>query len=441
MGMEIISESRKDNLKGNALVGRTAFTLTTYIITALLGTLTGFLAARILGPEGRGELAAMQSWALVFGAIAGLGMSEAVVYFGSRNPTLTTSYLATAIIPVAISVCLSAGMGWWLMPLLLHAQTQQVITGARILLLMMMPIFGMFVVYESLRAYGAWRSWNYLRILPPLFWLCVLLVAIFKTSWANPSFLAKIYPAIFLCQIVPALFIVWRHHARFPIKPNLQYIKPLISYGAPVMATALPQTLNLRLDQLMMASILPAQSLGLYVAAVSWSTSSSIIFLALSQVFFPHISSVANRDHQKRFIKRSILLSSLLAISLTGLILLVTPAMVILFFGEKYRPAIPVALILAIACTFLNINQILSSVLKGLGHPRGVMFSEVFGLIITVVLLFLLLPKYQILGAGIASLVAYGGVTLVSLFYVRKAMARPLMIDVGPLGSDLVVKD
>ena len=382
----------------------------------------------------------MQSWALVFGTIAGLGMSEAVVYFGSRNPHLTTSYLTTALIPVGISVCLTAGMGWGLMPLLLHAQTQQVINDARILLLMMMPVFGMFVVYESLRAYGAWRSWNYLRILPHLFWLCVLLVAISKASWANPSFLAKIYPVIFLFQIVPAIFIVWRHHARSPIKLSLQHIRPLISYGAPVMATALPQTLNLRLDQLMMSSILPAQSLGLYVAAVSWSTASSFIFLALSQVLFPHISSLANREHQLQFIKRSVVLGSLLALLLTGLMLLITPAMVILFFGEKYRPAVPVALILAIACTFLNINQILSGVLRGLGYPKGVLFSEIVGLFITVGLLCLLLPKYQIVGAGMASLIAYAGVTLVLFSYVRKAIARPSDINIGQLDSDIAVK-
>jgi O-antigen/teichoic acid export membrane protein len=49
------------------------------------------------------------------------------------------------------------------------------------------------------------------------------------------------------------------------------------------------------------------------------------------------------------------------------------------------------------------------------------MFSEVLGLVITVLLLYLLLPRYGIMGAGIASLAAYGGVMLASQFFVWKA--------------------
>ena len=47
--------------------------------------LTGALAARLLGPDGRGQLAAIQMWPNFLAAIANLGLPEALVYFSARS--------------------------------------------------------------------------------------------------------------------------------------------------------------------------------------------------------------------------------------------------------------------------------------------------------------------------------------------------------------------
>lgn len=405
----------------DSYAGRTSLTVLTFVVAAFLGTVSGLLVARLLGPQGRGELAAMQSWALVLGAVAGLGMSDAVVYFGVRYPSQITTYLLTAYVPVAGSVCLSIALGWWLMPLLLGAQTQEVINAARLLVAVMMPMFGLFIVYESLRAYGAWKAWNVLRIPPNLYWIAILALGFLLPGWANSISLSRLYPLMFLFSVIPALVIVRSRYAHRPFKAKPDYIRPLLGYGIPVMATVLPQTLNFRLDQLVMASVLPAYSLGLYVAAAAWSSAGTPIFAAVSQVLFPRIGSITDRAQQKHIASRSILLYSVLAMLLTGFILLLTPVVFPVLFGAAYRPAIPVAFLLVIAGGFFNISLVLSSVLRGFGRPQNVLFSQVLGLVITVILLYLLLPRYGIMGAGFASLAAYGGVMLASLFFFWRA--------------------
>ena len=45
-------------------------TAATNVILALLGLLTGILAARLLGPQGRGELAAIQAWPSFIATVA-----------------------------------------------------------------------------------------------------------------------------------------------------------------------------------------------------------------------------------------------------------------------------------------------------------------------------------------------------------------------------------
>lgn len=45
----------------------------------------------------------------------------------------------------------------------------------------------------------------------------------------------------------------------------------LLRYGAPSVLSGVPAQLDLRLDQILMAALLPAKQLGLYTVGVAWS--------------------------------------------------------------------------------------------------------------------------------------------------------------------------
>jgi len=414
------------------LSGITTFTVITFVIEGFLGMVTGILIVRLLGPNGRGEFAAIQNWSLVLGAFAGLGMSDAVIYFGSRNPSKTAIYLFSAYIPVGVSICLCIFFGWWLMPFFLQAQNQDVITASRWLLVIMMPLFGLFIINESLRIYGEWKVYNLNRIIPHIYWISVLVIAFVIPGWANPIVLSKLWPFMFIAPIVISIIILKRRHVFSSIRINPVYIKTLLGYSLPNIASFIPRTFNLRLDQLMMAIILPAQSLGLYVGAVAWSNASQVIFIALGQVLFPKIGSTHDIKVQNSIIYRSIILSGLAGITITFLMLLLTPIIIPFFFGESYKPAVPTAYILVCASFFNNLVQVLSSILRGLGKPKYILFAESFGLVITTILLLLLIPSMNIMGAGIASLVAYAGVMLIMFIlttrtiYIRNLLNTPI---------------
>lgn len=58
-----------------------ALTVAANVTLAALGMVSGILAARLLGPHGRGQLAAIQTWPSSIATLAMLGMPEAVVYY------------------------------------------------------------------------------------------------------------------------------------------------------------------------------------------------------------------------------------------------------------------------------------------------------------------------------------------------------------------------
>ena len=71
----------------------------TNVAIAAMGIVTGVVAARLLGPRGRGELVAIQTWPLFIAGIAMLGTPEALAYYSARSPTDAGRYVSWARLP------------------------------------------------------------------------------------------------------------------------------------------------------------------------------------------------------------------------------------------------------------------------------------------------------------------------------------------------------
>jgi enterobacterial common antigen flippase len=390
----------------------------------LTGMLTGLMAARLLGPQGRGEMAAIQSWVFLIASLATLGMTEAVIFFISRSPKETGAYLFTAHLLTVISGLVFAAAGWWLMPWLLAAQTAAVMNAARFFLLMMIPLFGLFSYYEALRATGRWRTWNMLRVLPNLLWMVILGCAFVLPLMANAVLLSLLFPVVFLVQVIPSLGVLLRQVSATG-RLNVNLVRPLMGYGIPTTLSVLPRTLNLRLDQMLMAGFLAPQSLGLYAAAVAWSGASTGVFAAIGQVLFPRLSGMLDRGSQKAELSRAIRVTILFDMALTGGLLALTPWCFPFLFGPDFASAVPFALVLVGANGFVNVNATLASGLQGLGLPRKILVAEILGLVVTVCLLFLLLPRMGTMGAALASLAAYAVISLAMSISISRFSGLP----------------
>jgi O-antigen/teichoic acid export membrane protein len=406
----------------NTFTGQVSLTMITNVIIAAIGIATGLLSARLLGPTGRGELAAIQTWSILIASLALLGLPEAVVYFTSRHSDLAGRYLVSA---VALILMGSSGfliLGWGLMPWLLRAQSGEVIDAAQVFLVVMLLAFSLIgMPHQVLRAVGAWRAWNLFRILPHLGWLTGLLGVLVFSSWATPVALSRLYLGAHVVLIFPMAFLIWRCIRR-PFEMQIGLFRPFLNYGLPSMLTILPQAMNLRLDQLLIAMLFEPRLLGLYVVAAAWSGAIAPIINAVGPVLFPRLSKDADRTQQRILVSSVVRITSLVILILTVLLLVLTPFMVPFLFGSAYRDAVPAAQILVVAGAFGNLNLTLEDGLRGLGRPRQVLIAEVIGMAVTAVLLWLLLPLLNILGAAVASVVAYATITLCLVHAIRQEL-------------------
>jgi O-antigen/teichoic acid export membrane protein len=407
----------------SSFTGQVGLTMITNVAIAGIGMVTGLLAARLLGPQGRGELAVIQTWPMVIVSIALLGLGEAVVYFSSNFPQQAGRYLASALALILPASVVFVGVGWWLMPWLLQAQSAAVIAAAQVFLaVMLIPYALIGVPHEILRAVGAWRAWNFFRVLPHLGWLVALLAAWLWSGWATSITLSQAYIATHLVLIFPIVLLTWRYVTR-PYTVQSTLFRPLLGYGLPSMLNILPQTMNLRLDQLLMAAFFQPQLLGLYWVAVVWSGAAAPLLRAVGPVLFPRLSKISDLRQQNQLLRRVIRLTGPAILGLTLVMLLLTPFMLPLLFGLAYRDAVPAALILVVANGFSYLNFVLEDGLRGLGHPRQVLQAELVGLGATGILLWLLLPGLKIVGAALASLGAYATVCTYLILAMRRSLA------------------
>ena len=164
----------------------------TFLATAAVyatAALTGPLAARLLGPEGRGTLAAIQLWPGVLAMVAMLGLSDAIVYFGAREPGRAAQWLFTAQFIALGAACVVVCIGYPIVSVALRNYDPSVVWAAHLYLLLI-PVQVLIGIPSQLaRAVGRFGLWNILRIVPGLAWLAILVLS-FQGRSTSPETLA-----------------------------------------------------------------------------------------------------------------------------------------------------------------------------------------------------------------------------------------------------------
>jgi O-antigen/teichoic acid export membrane protein len=197
-------------------------------------------------------------------------------------------------------------------------------------------------------------------------------------------------------------------------------IKPTLNYGLKTYASSLMAQANLRLDQMIMTFVISPTQLGLYVVAVAVSSLVNPVYAAVAVVVLPRVTRASSRLLGGKEAIRHLQYIFLGGVPLTVALCIATPWLLPLLFGDDYQLSILPAQILLVAAFFQGCVITLGNSLRGLGCPEKPAISEGIGLLITIVLLYTLLPIWGILGAAVASLTAYGAVALAQMSFLAR---------------------
>lgn len=413
---------------------RRAVAITAVVNTASTATaaIAGLVIARSLGPEGRGQYAAVVAWfgiALIAGE---LGQPAALCYFVASDRLRGRDYVATARGLMLTTGVAAAVVGWCIAPHLAHG-SHTVADAYRVMFVTCIVSFvgAGYVFALQARQIG---SWNLLRAIQPAMYLTlVAAVAVFGRLTLMAAVLCLV-----ISVVVQTLVSYWLcrrvqlHAGDF----DRRLARPLLRYGISQVAANAPTTVNSRLDQVLLAGTTSYANLGLYAVAVSVTSLALPVVSAIGSVLFPRIA--AGRTVSTRSLERAALRASLIiAAVILAVLALLSPWLMPALFGQAYSGAARLVWTLAAGGVFLAASQVAGDLLRGRGQPLMVALAQGVGAVITVGLLLSLLPVLGIQGAAIASSVAYFATFLVLVLALRRGAPRANPTPIVPGGTEL----
>jgi len=394
-------------------------TLATNILLGLFALITGPVVARLLGPSGRGELAAIQNFYWLVASLALLGLPEATLFHSARNKERTNTIVSSGVILFLLVFPVLYGGAYLIAPTMLAAQSASLVKTARWFLLGV-PLYGLWIMPTfALRGRNDLVWWNLTRTFIPLGWLLLLLLAKVQ-GYANPATIAFGYLGVLALSLAPTYWVV-RKRIGGTFRPDSRLWPGMVKYGLPLATAEIPVNLNLRLDQVLIAAFMPAGALGLYVVGVAWSGVVPPLLMAIGTVLFPRVAS-AGADEQKRVLAKGTRISVVAAAVLSLMVAGVAPLAIPLLFGSPFRGAIPAGIVLALAAGISATTVVFEEGARGLGATSSVFWAESGGLGVTLLSLLLLLPRLGILGAAIASLLGYSGTQCFLVLLIKRKL-------------------
>ncbi len=184
-------------------------------------------------------------------------------------------------------------------------------------------------------------------------------------------------------------------------------LAPGLRYGIKSHAQALAGNLHEQIDVFMLAYLIadPSQ-IAIYSIAVGVLTRLKLIPVALADALFPEIAGrpmEEGSDLAARAARHSLLGVSLVALGLA----LIAPLVVPLAFGPVYRSSVPVFLILLPGMVMLANFLLLGRFFMAINRQQVSITIQTTAVLVNVALNLVLIPRFGITGAAIASTLSY----------------------------------
>ncbi len=388
-----------------------------------MGVVTGILAARMLGPAGRGELAAVVIWPTSIVTLISLGINQAIAYnVGGRFFTVDEVGTGALAIGIAQGV-LAVLIGLLVVPHALAKYSPEV-QRLGIIFVFLTPVLILSGYSGNLfQGRQDLHSFNLIRVAPSVTYFFGL-VALYLLHLTSVKRVVYAQLAGFGVALVFGLLLAFRY-LRPRFHWNLTAVSRMLHYGWRTQVSNLANQFNQRVDQLILSLFVPPAQLGLYAVAVTLSNAVTVFPQAAGIVTFSRGSSQQHKD-ARLTIGTSFRASLAWLLVACALLYFLAPILIHTVFGAKFDGSIIACRILLPGTFLVGLNQVLYNGASALGRPGLPSIAEGVSMGITALGLYFLVPRYGYVGAAIVSTIAYTVSFTVMLFIMRKALGLHL---------------
>lgn len=387
--------------------------MATKLAMIALRLLRNVLLARLLGPSERGLFALLASLPDLIAAATSGGLNSAIGYQAAQQRNL-----GLLLTQVLVYGCLLAGLLTLACLAVLRGFGVELEVTEQLgllawLLLLAVPLSvlksGLLTLHNATGAVGAFNALRLSESLVPL-----LLFVAFYLLWPQAALPAALASWLLGLGLVVVLGLWWLRRGRsLRLCWDRGGQRELLAYSAKSHPDLLFQQVILRSDYLFISALLGSTALGHYAMA---SAAAELLLIVPEAVTTPLMKRLLQQDAgMERLtplalrLTATVMLGACLGMALIGEWLIVT------LFGSAYQPAYPALLALLPGLFGLCYASILRLDLLGKNRPGSVSLMMGAGAALNLLLNVLLIPRHGIVGAALASSIAYLAVTLAML--------------------------
>ena len=407
------------------LTGNILRTFSTQVPSIIISIISGIFLTRLLGAEGKGVYAIFYANIEIMVMIFTLGCDMGIIYYGSNKKVSygklqgIAIYILSFSIPIISLIVIFLDLDF-LFPTNYDTQFFK---------FFLLGMFGLRLINTIISAFlkttKSFKSINRIALLNSIFNLSTYAVLFYihssKVISIDIQFIFTVSLIILTLNTLFWLFSFFKFNTLQPIF-NLSLkndIYPFFKYIFPVLISLIINFLNYRFDIWLVSYYKGNSELGLYVLAANFAMFILLYSKIIGGVMMPYLSEDNDTQRKKYFTTYS-------RVNFTSVVAMVTvlafvgDLLLVLLYGKEFTDSAGPFNILLIGMVFTAMSQLFSIMLFSKGKNNVALFANTVGLVVTVILDIVLIPKYGIIGAAWATSFSYFSLFTVLLIYLLK---------------------
>lgn len=390
--------------------------LTNGIILAS-GLVSGVLAARLLGVEERGLLAAIIYWPHFLTGVAAMGLNEAIAIRIAKSGTTDTLIATVLLLSLVLAVPLIVA-AWWLLPLLLGQSRQAYFLFAQIYLTIFLPTS---YVAMNLLAIDQgelkFHRFNIQRILQAVAYP-LLLVLLWIVGYLTVESAAI---AVVTGTVIVALIRLSQVWSALKNWPSIKEATELIVQGARLHATNLVMFLSMQIDKIALILFSNDMKLGLYVVAITAASAAQSLFVqTYINITLPTAAKLGASPEHIAGLLVPLRNLFVLIVLFTVMMILIMPFVLPIIFGNEFIPSVQYAQWLAVVFAFVGLKNVLIYLFRAWSKNKPGLIGEGLTSIILILGAYPALARGDIMGLILLMLFSHCLGALLLLFFLGK---------------------
>ncbi|MBW6440675.1 flippase [Patescibacteria group bacterium] len=403
------------------------------IIQIIVGLLVGVYIVRYLGPSQYGLLNYAIAFVGLFSPIASLGLDGIIVRELVKTPQKMNELLGTVFFLKLVGVILMFGGVIAGMCFLGNDN----FTNILIIIIASSYIFQAFNVVDfnfqaTVKSRYVIKAQMMQLVISSFFKLFLI--------WSQASLLW--FAAASLIDVITlTIGLLWQYKKNvgrvFAWRFRLKIAKSLLKDSWPLILSGIAITLYMKIDQIIIKVMLGNEEVGFYAVAVRLSEVWYFIPIAAISSLFPAIINAKKKSEELYHLRLQQLYDLMvwIAVAIALPVTFLSPFIIKTLYGDSYLPAASVLSIYIWAGVFVFLGVVSSQWLIAENFTKISFLGTFVGATINLILNFILIPKYGINGAAIATLISY----FVAVFFIgliprSRKQAIFMLKSINPLG-------